>query len=46
MTILAGDIGGTKTVIATFEGRGGQLEATREQTFTSKDFASLEAIRA
>jgi glucokinase len=42
--ILAGDIGGTKTVLALFEGASGQLRALREEVFPSGDNASLEAI--
>jgi glucokinase len=42
--ILAGDIGGTKTVIGLFEQAGGRLQAVREETFPSKSHASLEAI--
>ena len=42
--ILAGDIGGTKTVIGLFEQTGDRLQAVREETFPSKSHASLEAI--
>jgi glucokinase len=42
--ILAGDIGGTKTVIGLFEQAGGRLQAVREETFPSKSYATLEAI--
>jgi len=42
--ILAGDIGGTKTVIGLFEQAGGRLQTVREETFPSKSHASLEAI--
>jgi glucokinase len=42
--ILAGDIGGTKTVIGLFEQAGGLLRAVREETFPSKSYATLEAI--
>jgi glucokinase len=44
--ILAGDIGGTKTVIALFEGTGSHLRLVRDATFISKKYASLEAILA
>src|SRR4051812_31876123 len=44
--LLAGDVGGTKTVLALFESGVGQLEKVREATFPSKDFPSLEAICA
>ena len=43
--ILAGDIGGTKTVLALFEETADGVRAVREApAFASKDFASLEAI--
>ena len=42
--ILAGDIGGTKTVIGLFEQAGDRMQAVREETFPSKSHASLEAI--
>jgi glucokinase len=42
--ILAGDIGGTKTVIGLFEQAGDRLQAVREETFPSKSYAALEAI--
>ena len=42
--ILAGDIGGTKTVIGLFEVAGDRLQAVREETFPSKGYATLEAI--
>jgi len=42
--ILAGDIGGTKTVIGLFEQAGSRLQAVREETFPSKSYATLEAI--
>jgi glucokinase len=41
---LAGDIGGTKTLIALFEEAGDRLRAVREETFHSRDHASLEEI--
>lgn len=44
--ILAGDIGGTKTVIARFELRDGVLCNVREETFKSADHRSLEEIVA
>jgi glucokinase len=44
MTILAGDIGGTKTVLALFEPRGARLESLAEATFQSRAHASLEEI--
>jgi len=42
--ILAGDVGGTKTVIGLFEQAGDRLQAVREETFPSKSYATLEAI--
>jgi glucokinase len=42
--ILAGDIGGTKTVLALFEESGDDLKLVRDGTFPSKQHASLEAI--
>jgi glucokinase len=42
--ILAGDIGGTTTVIALCESAGGQLQVVRDATFKSQAHASLEEI--
>lgn len=43
--ILAGDIGGTKTVLALLEkDADGQLRAVREETFASGEFDSFDAI--
>ena len=42
--ILAGDIGGTKTVIGLFEDTGGHLKAVREETFPSQSHGSLQEI--
>ena len=42
--ILAGDIGGTKTLLAVFDDAGGALELQRDATFPSQESASLEAI--
>src|SRR5687768_13036080 len=44
--ILAGDIGGTKTVIARWELRNGALSNVREETFKSGEHRSLEEIVA
>lgn len=44
MTILAADIGGTKTVVALFEPRDARLESLAEATFDSHAHASLEEI--
>lgn len=42
--ILAGDIGGTKTVLGLFEEAGGTLRAAREETFPSRSHGALEEI--
>ncbi|HWQ69018.1 MAG TPA: glucokinase [Patescibacteria group bacterium] len=42
--ILAGDIGGTKTVIGLFEEAGNRLHAIREETFPSQNYSTLEEI--
>ncbi|MHB2017679.1 MAG: glucokinase, partial [Candidatus Xenobia bacterium] len=42
--ILAGDIGGTKTVLALYEVSGGRLSKKEEQSYPSRDHASLELI--
>lgn len=42
--ILAGDIGGTKTVLGLFDGAGDLRTPIREARYPSGDFASLEAI--
>ena len=44
--ILAGDIGGTKTVIANYEESGGSLRQVRAATYHSRDYRSLEARMA
>ncbi len=44
--ILAGDIGGTKTVLALFEPEGEGLKSVREATFPSRDHATFEEILA
>lgn len=47
MTFLAGDVGGTKAVIAICErggGRGGELRIVREAQFPCANYPSLEAI--
>lgn len=44
--LLAGDIGGTKTVLGLFDERGGPARAIAEQTYPSGRFASLEEIVA
>lgn len=42
--ILAGDVGGTKTILGLFSKSGGKLRPVREETFQSQAHASLEAI--
>ncbi len=42
--LLAGDIGGTKTVLALYSAEAGSHAPLREQTFASGRYASLEAI--
>ena len=42
--ILAGDIGGTKTIIGLFEETGKRLHAIREETFPSQNYSTLEEI--
>lgn len=44
--ILAGDVGGTKTVVALYEARAGGLAPVREARFASADFGALEDILA
>ncbi len=44
--ILAGDIGGTKTVIALFEETAAGLRQLRDATFPSREHGSLEEILA
>ena len=42
--ILAGDVGGTKTVVAVYEESGGVLRSIREAVYPSRDHSSLEEI--
>lgn len=42
--ILAGDVGGTKTVLALFDDESGALRLVRDATVASQEAASLEAI--
>lgn len=44
--ILAGDIGGTKTVLALHEEANGEFKLLRDETFKSKEHTSLEQILA
>jgi glucokinase len=43
VTVLAGDIGGTKTALALFDKRERGLALVREDTLSSRGYASLEA---
>jgi len=43
-TILAGDVGGTKTNLALFEPEGGRLVRREMRSFPSRDYPALEAI--
>ena len=42
--ILAGDIGGTKTVLGLFDPNRGSRDPVREEVFPSRNFGSLEQI--
>jgi glucokinase len=42
--LLAGDVGGTKVVLALYESGVGTLEKVREQTYPSRDYPSLDAL--
>jgi len=44
--ILAGDVGGTKTNLGLFRRVGGRLVSSREESFSSQEFPSLEAMIA
>lgn len=44
MTVLAGDIGGTKTNLAIFSSKSGLDSPLAEATFPSGDFSSLESL--
>jgi glucokinase len=44
--ILAGDVGGTKTNLGLFRRVGGKLVSSREASFSSQEFPSLEAMIA
>jgi glucokinase len=46
MTLLAGDVGGTKTVLALLESRDGTLTVVRRATLHSRDFPTFEAAVA
>ncbi len=41
---MAGDVGGTKTLLGLFERRGGRLHSLRENSFASAAFSSFEAM--
>ena len=42
--LLAGDIGGTKTVLALFAPESNPLQTHYEVTFWNRDYTSLEAV--
>ena len=42
--ILAGDVGGTKTLLGLFKQTGGKLRKLRERSFPSRESPSLEAM--
>ena len=42
--ILAGDIGGTKTILGLFAVDGGRLEPERQETFVSGDYPKFDAL--
>jgi glucokinase len=44
--LLAGDVGGTKTLLAQYEKSTGGLDRVREQLFVSADYASFEEMVA
>ena len=44
--ILAGDVGGTKSVLALFKKAGGGLKQVREETFLNREFESFKPILA
>jgi glucokinase len=44
--ILAGDVGGTKTNLGLFRRVGGKLVSSREESFSSREFPSLETMIA
>ena len=46
MTLLAGDVGGTKTVLALVESRAGGLTVVRQGTLHSNEFPTFEAAVA
>jgi glucokinase len=46
MMFLAGDVGGTKTVVGLFEAAGAELRLVREQVYSSAAYPSFEAILA
>jgi len=44
MIVLAGDVGGTTTRLAFFDGRGGELTTIVARNYASRDYGSLTAI--
>lgn len=45
-TVLAGDIGGTKTHLGLYRATGGTLALVRDRTYPTRDFRSLEEVMA
>src|SRR5437868_947023 len=42
--ILSGDIGGTHSRLALYEWEGKQLKLMRQETYSSREYANLEAV--
>ncbi len=42
--ILAGDVGGTKVVLALYDFQNGQLQHVAEERFPARDYSGLEAV--
>ena len=43
-TLLAGDMGGTKTLLALYELNGNQLKKRHQQRYVSAEWSSLEPM--
>jgi glucokinase len=44
--ILAGDVGGTKTILALFKGEGGELECLKKEQFSSAHYPTFTELLA
>lgn len=44
LTVLAGDVGGTKTTLAVFSSETGLASPLAEESFPSKDYSGLESV--